>query len=226
MALAHGFQGREEGAHGLANAGGSLAEEPGPAFAARLAGPVDFPSKSPLPGPVRFKGEAQGVQTGSPAGVPVQLAPGPGGNLPQQTLEERVQFFLREMSGKPDDLVGVDLVIGQPDIQPGQALLFGIDGPVDHPLCPVAGVAVLLNFVRGDGGGFDLVDDGHAVLALENAVGPALDGERDAVHLPGFGEEDFRLIALPGGLLKLAVDAGPLVGPVEPRKAAVDAARP
>ena len=130
------------------------------------------------------------------------------------------------MSGKPDDLVGVDLVIGQPDIQPGQALLFGIDGPVDHPLCPVAGVAVLLNFVRGDGGGFDLVDDGHAVLALENAVGPALDGERDAVHLPGFGEEDFRLIALPGGLLKLAVDAGPLVGPVEPRKAAVDAARP
>lgn len=63
VALAHGFQGREEGAHGLANAGGSLAEEPGPAFAARLAGPVDFPSKSPLPGPVRFKGEAQGVQT-------------------------------------------------------------------------------------------------------------------------------------------------------------------
>ena len=76
----------------------------------------------------------------------------------------------------------------------------------------------------GDAGRFDLVNDGAALAVGENAVGPALDGAADAVHLPAAREKDLGLVALPRLLLQLAVDAGALVGPVKAGKTAVDVA--
>ena len=175
-ALAQSFQGREEGAHGLANAGGGLTKQP----LAALAGTVDFPRQRPLPGAVRRKGKVQGLQALVPAGGPVQLPPCPRDVIPQQALEKGVQRGGGKVPGVPQDLVGVDLIIGQPDVQRVQRLLLCVDGSVDHALGPVAGAAVLPQFLGGEGGGLDLVDDGGAVLILKNAVGTALNGECDA----------------------------------------------
>ena len=88
----------------------------------------------------------------------------------------------------------------------------------------MAGVHVLGDVVGGDGCGLYLVDDRHARLVGEDAVGPAFDGEGDARRLPFAGEEDFGGVAFACGLLELAVDACALVGAVEAGKAAVDAA--
>ena len=128
------------------------------------------------------------------------------------------------MPGVAGDLVGVDLIIRQPDVQLRQPVLLGIDGPVDHPLRPVAGVHVLLHLLGGDGRGLDLVDDDGPGLVGEDAVGPALQSERNAVHFPLRCEEDFGGVALARSFLQPAVDACPLVGAVEAGEAAVDAA--
>ena len=128
------------------------------------------------------------------------------------------------MPGVACDLVGVDLIIRQPDVQLLQPVLLGIDGPVDHPLRPVAGVHVLLHLLGGDGRGLDLVNDDGSGLVGEDAVGPALQGEHDAVHFPLRREEDFGGVALACSFLQPAVDSRPLVGAVEAGEAAVDAA--
>ena len=128
------------------------------------------------------------------------------------------------MPGIADDLIGVDLVIGQSDIQLLQTLLFGIDGPVDHTLRPVAGVHVLPDGIGGHGGGLDLVDDHRAVLIGKNAVGPALDDEPGPLHRPLCREEHLGGVAFTRRLLEPAVDACALVGPVKAGKAAVDTA--
>lgn len=57
----------------------------------------------------------------------------------------------------------------------------------------------------GTGCGLYLVDDRHARLVGEDAVGPAFDGEGDARRLPFAGEEDFGGVAFACGLLELAV---------------------
>ena len=128
------------------------------------------------------------------------------------------------MPGIADDLIGVDLVIGQPDIQCFQLPLLGADGPVDHALRPVAGVHVLRDGIGGRGGGLDLVDDHRAVLIGKNAVGTALDGEPDSLHRPLCREKHLSRVAFTRRLLEPAVDACALVGPVKAGKAAVDTA--
>ena len=219
-ALAQSLQGREEGAHGLANAGGGLTKQP----LAALAGTVDFPRQRPLPGAVRRKREAQGLQALVPAGGPVQLPPCPRDVIPQQALEKGVQRGGGKVPGVPHDLVGVDLIIGQPNVQRVQRLLLCVNGSVDHALGPVAGAAVLPQLLGGEGGGLDLVDDGGAVLILKNAVGTALNGECDARDFPRLGEEDLGCVSFPRCLLEPTMDASPLIGPIEPGKTAVDGA--
>ena len=63
VAFAHGFQRGEKRAHGLANAGRSLTEQPRTALAvgglASAAGAVDLARHSPLSGPVLRKRELQ-----------------------------------------------------------------------------------------------------------------------------------------------------------------------
>ena len=227
LALAHGFQGREEGAHRFADAGGCLAEQPGTALLlclARSTGAIDLPGKGTLPGTVGRKRKLQGPKAPVPGFHPVQLPPCPGKILPQQVVEKRIQLSGGEVPGIADDLIGVDLVIGQPDIQCFQLPLLGADGPVDHALRPVAGVHVLRDGIGGRGGGLDLVDDHRAVLIGKNAVGTALDGEPDSLHRPLCREEHLGGVAFTRCLLEPAVDASALVGPVKAGKAAVDTA--
>ena len=84
-ALAHGFQGREEGAHGLANAGGCLTKNAGAALAvgafSGAAGAVHFARQRPLPGAVLRKGKLQRRKALAAPGVPVQLPLRPRGIL-------------------------------------------------------------------------------------------------------------------------------------------------
>ena len=166
----------------------------------------------------------QGPKAPVPGFHPVQLPPCPGKILPQQVVEKRIQLSGGEVPGIADDLIGVDLVIGQPDIQCFQLPLLGADGPVDHALRPVAGVHVLRDGIGGRGGGLDLVDDHRAVLIGKNAVGTALDGEPDSLHRPLCREEHLGGVAFTRCLLEPAVDASALVGPVKAGKAAVDTA--
>ena len=86
LALAHGFQGREEGTHRFADAGGCLAEQPGTALLlclARSTGAIDLPGKGTLPGTVSWKRKLQGPKAPVPGFHPVQLPPRPGKILPQ-----------------------------------------------------------------------------------------------------------------------------------------------
>ena len=222
---ADGPQSREEDAHGLADAGGGLTEEPDAAFRRRgSAGAVDFAGQRPLPGPVGRKGKIQRRKAHAPLLLPRQLTLRPGGVLLEQILQKRFQLFKGEMPHEAEDVVGVDLVVGEPDVQLFQPLLTAIQRSVDHSLRPVARVHVLGDVAGGDGCGLYLVDDRHARLVGEDAVGPTFDGEGDARHLPFAGEEDFGGVAFACGLLELAVDACALVGAVEAGKAAVDAA--
>src|SRR5699024_2290515 len=219
------WQGREQGAHGFAGAGGRLTEQPKTAFSGfppRFTSPVDLARQGALPRPVARIGEAHGLQTGGAGRVPVQLAAGPGGVLPQQPEEEIFQFIAGKITCKVKYLVIVDLVIRQPDGGFRQVLLGRVEGGIDHPLGPVAEVQFGADLAGGDAGRFDLVDDGAVLAVGENAVGPPLDGAADAVHLPAAREKDLGLVALPRLLLQLAVDAGALVGPVKAGKAAVD----
>ena len=91
-----------------------------------------------------------------------------------------------------------------------------------HALRPVAGVQLLGDLLIGDGSGLDLVNGHGAVFIGENAVCPAFQRKGDAAGFPLRAEEYLGLIALPGGLLQLAVDACTLVGAVKAGKAAVD----
>ena len=88
----------------------------------------------------------------------------------------------------------------------------------------MAGVQFLGDLLIGDGSGLDLINSHGAVFIGENAVCPAFQRKGDAAGFPLRAEEYLGLIALPGGLLQLAVDARTLVGAVEAGKAAVDAA--
>ena len=86
LALAHGFQGREEGTHRFADAGGCLAEQPGTALLlclARSTGAIDLPGKGALPGTVGRKRKLQGPKAPVPGFHPVQLPSCPGEILPQ-----------------------------------------------------------------------------------------------------------------------------------------------
>ena len=222
---ADGPQGGEEDAHGLADAGGGLTEEPD----ARLrgcsgAGAVDLACQRPLPGPIGRKREGQRREALAPALLPRQLALRPRGVLPEKVLQEGFQLPEGEMPQEAEDFIGIDLIVCEPDVQPVQPLLTAIERPVDHPLCPVAGVHVLGDGVGRDGGGLDLVDDRHPCLVGKDAVSPPLDGEGDARHFPLTGEENFGGIALARRLLQPAVDARALVGAVKAGEAAVDAA--
>ena len=136
------------------------------------------------------------------------------------------QLLLSELPGKALNLIGIDLIIGQPHIHGGQAFLCAVDGPVDHALRPVAGVHVLRDGIGGRGGGLDLVDDHRAVLIGKNAVSPALKGKSDALCLPLYGEKYLSLIAVSGSFLQFAVDVGTFQCTVKPRKPAVNAAGP
>ena len=129
-----------------------------------------------------------------------------------------------ELSGKAQDLVSIDLIIGQPHGKRIQSLLAAENGGIYHALRPVAGVQLLGDLLVGNSGGLDLVDGHSAVFVGENAVCPALQRKGDAAGLPLRAEEYLGLITLPGGLLQLAVDACTLVGAVKAGKAAVDAA--
>ena len=126
----HGLQGRKDGAHGLADACGSLTEQPRAAFMAGVlsgaAGTVNFSGHGPLPGAVLRKGKLQGRKVCRAPGLPVPLPLCPGRILLQQVVQELLQFFLGKAASEAPDLVGVDLIIGQPDIRAGQILLGGI----------------------------------------------------------------------------------------------------
>ena len=84
-ALAHGLQGREERAHGLADAGRCLTKNAGAALAAgafpSAAGAVHFTRQRPLSGAVFRKGELQRRKALAAPGVPVQLPLRPRGVL-------------------------------------------------------------------------------------------------------------------------------------------------
>ena len=84
-ALAHGFQGREERAHGLADAGRCLTKNAGAALAvgafSGAAGAVHFARQRPLPGAVLRKGKLQRRKALAAPGVPVQLPLCPRGVL-------------------------------------------------------------------------------------------------------------------------------------------------
>ena len=227
-AFAHGPQGGKDGAHGLADSGGCLAEQPGAALVVGVlsgaAGAVYFARQCPLAGAVFSKRKPQcGKAFGAPD-TPVQLALRPGGILLQEPAQEGVQFFSGKVPHEADDLVGVDLIIGQPHVDFGKALLVGINGGIHHALRPVAGVHLLGDLLKGDGRGLDLVDDGGAVLVRKNTVGPAFQRESDAVRFPFGREEHLGLVALSGGFLQPAVDAGTFQRAVKPCKTAVDAA--
>ena len=226
-ARADGLEGREEGAHGLADAGGGLTEQPGAVFLpapARDAGAVDLARQCPLAGAVGREGECQGRQTGGAGLGPGHLPPCPGGVLPQQAGEEGVQLPGGEVPGVAGDLVGVDLVIGQPDAEPLQLVLRSVDGPIHHALRPVAGVPVFGQLLGGKGRGLDLVDDDGAVFVLENAVGAAFQHKQKALHLALRRQIDLGSVAFARCFLQPAVDACSLVGTVEAGEAAVDAA--
>ena len=78
-AAPHGFQGREERTHGLADAGGGLTEQPC-AFFGRGggAGPPDLARQCPLPGAVGFKREPHGGQAAAAGFLPCKLMLCPG----------------------------------------------------------------------------------------------------------------------------------------------------
>ena len=84
-ALAHGFQGGEERAHGLADAGRCLTKNAGAALAvgafSSAAGAVHFTRQRPLPGAVLRKGKLQRSKALAAPDVPVQLALRPRGIL-------------------------------------------------------------------------------------------------------------------------------------------------
>ena len=129
-----------------------------------------------------------------------------------------------ELPGKALNLIGIDLIIGQPHGKRIQSLLAAVNGGIYHALRPVAGIQLLGDLLIGDGSGLDLVNGHSAVFVGENAVCPAFQRKGDAAGFPLRAEEYLGLIALPGGLLQLAVDACALVGAVKAGKAAVDAA--
>ena len=122
------------------------------------------------------------------------------------------------MPHEAEDVVGVDLVVGEPDVQLFQPLLTAIQRPVDHSLRPVAGVHVLGDVVGGDGCGLYLVDDRHARLVGKDAVGPAFDGEGDARRLPFAGEEDFGGVASPAAFWSLRWMRAPSLARSKPVK--------
>ena len=84
-ALAHGFQGREERAHGLADAGRGLTKNAGAALAvgafSSATGAVHLARQRTLPGAVRRKGKLQRRKALAAPGVPVQLPLRPRGVL-------------------------------------------------------------------------------------------------------------------------------------------------
>ena len=227
-AFAHGFQGREEHAHGFADAGGSLTEQPGAAFVVGVlpgaAGAPDFARQCPLPGTVGVKRKPQGGQAAAAGFFPVQLTVRPRQILTEEFGQKIFQLLLRKMPRKTDDPVGIDLIIGQPHVDFRQTFLRTVNGTVHHALRPVTGVHFLGNFLFGHSGGLDLVDGHNAVFIGENAVRPAFQRKDDAVHLPVGGEGHFGFVAVPGGFLQPAVDARALKSAVEAGKAAVDAA--
>ena len=139
-------------------------------------------------------------------------------------LQKLLQLLPGELPGKALNLVGIDLIIGQPHGKRTQSLLAAENGGIYHALRPVAGVQLLGDLLVGNSGGLDLVNGHSAVFIGENAVCPALQRKGDAAGFPLRAEEYLGLITLPGGLLQLAVDACALVGAVEAGKAAVDAA--
>ena len=84
-ARAHGLQGREEGTHGLADAGRRLTKDAGAALAVGAfpgaAGAVHLARQCPLPGAVFRKGELQRRKAPAAQGVPLQLPLRPRGVL-------------------------------------------------------------------------------------------------------------------------------------------------
>ena len=119
-----------------------------------------------------------------PPGIPFQLTAGPGGILVQQPNKEIFQCIALKMTCKVDDLVIINLVIGQPYRDGIQAVLGCIDGSVYHSLSPVAEIEVFGDFGQRNAGGFDLIDDGLPCITRKDAVGPALDGIADALDFP------------------------------------------
>ena len=224
-AAPHGFQGREERTHGLADAGGGLTEQPCAFFGGGGgAGPPDLARQCPLPGAVGFKREPHGGQAAVAGFLPCKLTLCPGQIPVQEFVQELLQLLPGKVPYKAEDPVGVDLIIGQPHIHGGQAFLCAVDGSVHHALRPVAGVHVLADLFLGHRGGLDLVNGHNAGFVGKNAVGPALQRKADVVDRIIGAEGYLGGVTLPGGLLQPAVDAGTFQCAVKTGKPAVDAA--
>ena len=103
--------------------------------------------------------------------------------MPQQVQKKRFQLVDRKFPGESDNLIRVDLIVGQPDGQPFQPILLAVDGGVEHPLRPVAGIHIFCYFVGRDSRRFNFVDGDKAIFC-KNAVCPSLDGKSDILHRP------------------------------------------
>ena len=164
------FQGREQHAHCLANAGGGLAQQ----LPALAAGLVYGPDHRPLAGPVARKGKCQRLQTGASVPLPGCCPPRPGGVLGQQPLHDVLQGFSSIIVGKVELQLLVHLVVGQPHPHGRQIVLQGVYGRIALRLGPVLGALLAGDELRRQGGGLDLVDGPHAVAVGKQAVGAAL----------------------------------------------------
>ena len=227
-ALTHGPQGGEEDAHGLADAGGCLTEQTAAAFVVGIpsgaAGTVDFPRQCPLPGAVLRKRKRQSGKALAAPCRPVQLPPCPWCVLTKEFVQKLLQLRCRKVTHKADDLIRIDLIIGQLDVQLRQALPGAVNGTVYHALRPVAGVHILGDRFIGDSGGLDLVNDRRAGTVGKNAVRTSFQKEREPLCLPLGREKHLGLIVLSGRFLQLAVDACTFQRTVKAGKTAVDAA--
>ena len=222
-AVVQRFQGREQHAHGFANAGGGLAKQ----LSALAAGLVHGPDHRPLAGAVAGKREAQRLQTGLAVTLPGRRPPRPGGVLGQQPLHDGLQRIGGIIVGKAKLELFIHLVVGQPHPHGGQTVLQRVDGRIALRLRPMLGALLAGDQLRRQGRGFDLVDGPHAVAVGKQAVGAALQGVGDALAAKFLPQSHFGFIVrvgLYGGALQFAVQACALIGAVKAGKAAVNAA--
>ena len=188
------------------------------------AGAVDLPCQCPLPGAVLRKRKRQSGKALAAPCRPVQLPLCPWCILTKEFVQKLFQLRCGKAAHKADDLICIDLIIGQLDVQFRQALPGAVNGTVYHALRPVAGVHILGDRFIGDSGGLDLVNDRRAGTVGKNAVRTSFQKEREPLCLPLRREKHLGLIVLSGRFLQLAVDACTFQCAVKAGKTAVDAA--
>ena len=218
-ALAHGLQGGEQCGSRFADAGGGHRQQA--LFVAH--GAVHAARQRVLPGAVLRKGERQRTQALGAHLLPGALHLGPRGvqmQRLQQELLQRVRFVPAPVA---DDLVGVDLVVGDLHRHARKALLCAQKRAVTLGLRPVQRLEILGQQLGGRGGRLDLVDR-HIAAAADDAVRAPLQPVVHAVHRALALENDLRLVFLARIFLQFAVDAAALVRAVKAGKAAVDGA--